>query len=129
MTEFAADTYQNEFLARDATQVDALVTVTASGADDVVAGPVAAELVIVDVSGSMKFPRTKIASAITATCAAIDCIRDGVQFAVIAGSDDARHVYPGDATLVTASATTRTQAKDTRRASSRPPVARRSDAG
>ena len=60
MTEFAADTYQNEFLARDATHVDALVTVTASGADDVVAGPVAAELVIVDVSGSMKFPRTKI---------------------------------------------------------------------
>ena len=112
MTEFAADTYQNEFLARDATQVDALVTVTASGADDVVAGPVAAEIVIVDVSGSMKFPRTKIKSAITATCAAIDCIRDGVQFAVIAGSDDARHVYPGDATLVTASATTRTQAKD-----------------
>ena len=103
MTEFAADTYQNEFLARGATHVDALVTVAASGADDVVAGPAAAEIVIVDVSGSMKFPRTKIKAAIVATCAAIDCIRDGVRFAVIAGADDARQVYPF-AGLETASA-------------------------
>jgi hypothetical protein len=110
MTQFESETYQNEYLARDATHVDALVAVTATGADDVVAGPAAAEIVIVDVSGSMKFPRTKIQAAVTATCAAIDCIRDGVMFAVIAGADDARMVFPSDG-LVAASPVTRAAAK------------------
>jgi hypothetical protein len=115
MTEFAADTYQNEYLARGATQVDALVAVTSTGADAMVAGPAAAEIVIVDVSGSMKFPRTKINAAVAATGAAIDCIRDGVMFAVIAGADEARMVYPGDARLVAASSATRAEAKDAAR--------------
>jgi hypothetical protein len=112
MTTFAAETYQNEFLATGATRVDALVSVTATGTGNAVRGRESAELVIIDVSGSMNFPRTKIRSAVAATCEAIDCIRDGVLFGVIAGDDDARLVYPDADELVPASPTTRQQAKE-----------------
>jgi von Willebrand factor type A domain/von Willebrand factor type A C-terminal domain len=112
MTNFRAETYQNEYLATGATHVDALVSVTASDTGDASHAHETAELVMVDVSGSMNFPRTKIKSAITATCAAVDCIRDGVLFAVIAGTDEARVVYPSDEKLVAASPTTRQHAKD-----------------
>jgi VWA domain-containing protein len=112
MTDFSAETYQNEYLATGATRVDALVSVTATGTGDAPHGHETAELVMVDVSGSMNFPRTKIKSAIAATCEAVDCIRDGVLFAVIAGTDEARVVYPSDEKLVAASPTTRQHAKD-----------------
>ena len=112
MTTFIAETYQNEFLAAGATRVDALVSVTASGTGNAPSAHETVELVIVDVSGSMNFPRTKIRSAIAATCAAIDCIRDGVLFAVIAGDDEGLVVYPGEEKLVPASPTTRQHAKD-----------------
>src|SRR5215467_10252012 len=112
MTDFSARTYQNEYLATGATRVDALVSVTASGTGDSPRGHETAELVMVDVSGSMNFPKTKIKSAIAATCAAVDCIRDGVLFAVIAGTDEAQVVYPGDDKLVAASPTTREDAKE-----------------
>ena len=112
MTTFVAETYQNEFLAVGATRVDALVSVSAAGTGTA-GGRESAELVIVDVSGSMDFPRTKMKSAVAATCEAIDCIRDDVLFGVIAGDDDARLVYPGGDKLVPASPTTRQAAKDT----------------
>jgi hypothetical protein len=112
MTTFVAETYQNEFLAVGATRVDALVSVSATGTGNIAGGRESAELVIVDVSGSMNFPRTKIRSAIAATCEAIDCIRDDVLFGVIAGDDAARLVYPGGDKLVPASPTTRQAAKD-----------------
>ncbi len=113
MTTFTAETYQNEYLAVGATQVDALVSVSASGSGAPAAtGPAAAEIVIIDVSGSMNSPRAKIRSAIAATIAAIDCIRDGVLFAVIAGTDEAHQLYPFEKTLVPASPTTRAHAAD-----------------
>jgi hypothetical protein len=111
MTTFDAKTYQNEFLAAGATRVDALVSVVATGTGSAAGDHASAELVIVDVSGSMNFPRTKIKAAIAATCAAIDCIRDGVLFGVIAGDDDARLVYPDAYRLVPASPSTREEAK------------------
>jgi von Willebrand factor type A C-terminal domain/von Willebrand factor type A domain len=113
MTRFAAEVYQNEYLPADGSEVNAIVTVTASGddGDGGAAGqPAAAEIVIVDTSGSMSVPKLKLNAARDATTAAIDCIRDGVAFAVIAGTDTARVVYPGEAFLATASATTREQA-------------------
>jgi Mg-chelatase subunit ChlD len=112
MTDFRAETYQNEYLATGATRVDALVSVTATGTGDTPRGHERAELVMVDVSGSMNFPRTKIKAAVAATCAAVDCISDGVLFAVIAGTDEARVVYPSDEKLVAASPTTREHAKE-----------------
>ena len=111
MTTFAAATHQNEYLADGATEVNAIVTVTAAGGADARGGHAgAAEVVIVDTSGSMGIPR-KIRAARKATSAAIDCIRDGVEFAIVAGSDQARMVFPESHGLVTADDTSRMAAK------------------
>jgi hypothetical protein len=114
MTTFTAETYQNEYLAEGATEVNAVVTVTATGGGPrAVDGPVrAAVIVIVDTSASMAFPRQKLTAAKAATCAAIDCIREGAEFAVIAGTDVARRVYPTDRRLAVASADTREAARE-----------------
>jgi len=110
MNRFTADVYQNEYLPADGTEVNAIVTIASAGG----AGPTqqaeAAEIVIVDTSGSMSAPRAKINAARDATGAAIDCIRDGVAFAVIAGAETARVVYPKGGSLVPASETTRAEA-------------------
>jgi von Willebrand factor type A C-terminal domain/von Willebrand factor type A domain len=134
MSSFTADVYQNEYLPLDGTEVNAIVTVSSSGAGEgpgegasageglgarVGAGPGAAagglpdaaEIVIVDTSGSMDVPPTKIMAAREATAVAIDCIRDGVAFGVIAGTARAHQVYPQDRALVPASETTRAEAK------------------
>ena len=112
MTTFTAETYQNEYLAEGATEVNAIVTVTATGSPDPVDRSVrAAVIVIVDTSGSMAVPGQNIRAAREATCAAIDCIRDGTEFAVIAGSDIARRVYPFDHALAIAGPHTRAAAR------------------
>ena len=111
MTRFVADVYQNEYLPVDGSEVNAIVTVSCAGGGGGSAGqPEAAEIVIVDTSGSMEVPRSKLRSARDATKAAIDCIRDGVMFAVIAGSHEAWMIYPTEG-LVAASETTREQAR------------------
>ena len=113
MTEFSAETYQNEYLAVGATEVDAVVRVSASGGDGSRSErPDAAEIILVDVSGSMKQPPSKIRAAREATAAAIDCVRDGVMFGVVAGTDSVREVYPGKGALVAASEATRAAAKE-----------------
>ncbi|HTU85811.1 MAG TPA: VWA domain-containing protein [Solirubrobacteraceae bacterium] len=108
MSPFTVDAYQNEYLTLGGSEVNAIVTVTADGSAG--AGrhqPEAAEIVIVDTSGSMDSPARKIKAAREATCVAIGCIRDGVAFAVIAGSDHPRVVYPAGGGLAIASAQTR----------------------
>jgi hypothetical protein len=111
MSTFTAEAYQNEYLPLGATEVNAVVTVTASDAEAPVPATTAAEIVIVDVSGSMGVPRAKLKAATRATAVAIDCIRDGVMFGVIAGNDTARAVYPQEGGLVPASPWTRQDAK------------------
>jgi hypothetical protein len=94
MTTFELTCAQNEYLSPGATQVDAIVTVTrhcTEGAIEPPSGP-RAELIIVDVSGSMG--GRKIKEAARAAAAAVDCIEDGVRFALIAGSHDARRLHP-----------------------------------
>lgn len=113
---FAVDIYQNEYLSAGATEVNAIITVTATGgaaASVSTAAPAgsAAEVIIIDTSGSMHVPRTKLSSAKQATAAAIDTLRDGVLFAVIAGTDEAKLVYPYHHDLATASEQTRAEAK------------------
>ena len=113
MTTFSAQTYQNEYLAEGATEVNAIVTVTATGSSRPVDGPVrAAVIVIVDTSGSMGVPGQNIRAAREATCAAIDCIRDGTEFAVIAGTEVARRAYPTDRPLAVADDETRAAARE-----------------
>jgi hypothetical protein len=89
MTAVTVDIDQNPYLAPGATRVDAVATVTATGAG---APADALEMILVDVSGSMA--GDKIRSARQATAAAIAELRDGVAFAVIAGDHRVRQVYP-----------------------------------
>src|SRR5690242_5328536 len=107
MSTFTVDAYQNEYLPLGGSEVNAIVTVTSDGAADPTGQPAAAEIVIVDSSGSMGAPKAKIKAAQEATRVAIDCIRDGVLFGVIAGSDTPRLVYAPGQRLIAASPDTR----------------------
>ncbi|WP_181798304.1 VWA domain-containing protein [Streptomyces sp. WELS2] len=114
---FSVDVYQNEYLPEGGSQVDAIVTVTATGggilggADSAPGRPSAAVAVMVDCSGSMDYPPAKMRGAREATAAAIDTLRDGTRFVVIGGTHVAQEVYPGGGRLAVADATTREQAK------------------
>jgi hypothetical protein len=115
MAQFTAEVFQNEYLAENGTDVHAIVSVTCSAAG--VAGKTgggAAEILILDTSGSMGTPRTKIQAVRAAAAVALDEIVDGTYFAVIAGTDAAQLVYPeeaAEALMVPMSAATRKKAK------------------
>ncbi|GAA3832171.1 vWA domain-containing protein [Streptomyces chiangmaiensis] len=121
--QFSVDVYQNEYLPEGGREVNAIVTVTATGGGTIGSavsaphlyspghGPSAAVAIMVDCSGSMDYPPTKMRNARDATAAAIDTLRDGVHFAVIGGTHVAKEVYPGGGRLAVADATTRDQAK------------------
>ncbi|MFD5117896.1 VWA domain-containing protein [Streptomyces sp. NPDC058385] len=121
--QFSVDVYQNEFLPEGGREVNAIVTVTSTGGGTVggaVAAPQfyaagrgadAAVALMVDCSGSMDYPPTKMRNARDATAAAIDALRDGVHFAVIGGTHVAKEVFPGGGRLAVADAQTRDQAK------------------
>ena len=69
MTTFTVETYQNEYLAEGGTDVDAVVTVAASGSGAGAvgnAGAEAVEIIIVDTSGSMDYPKDKIRADVQA---------------------------------------------------------------
>jgi hypothetical protein len=115
---FAVDVYQNEFLPQGAREVNAIVTVTATGSGGLAVpasrpadGPHAAVVIMVDCSGSMDYPPAKLRGARRATEAAVDTLRDGVAFAVVAGTHQAAEIYPGEGRLALAGATTRAAAK------------------
>lgn len=112
---FRVDVYQNEYLHQGASEVNAIVTVASGGTAQSsmpVAGNVAAaEVIIVDCSGSMDYPRDKMIAARRATAVAVDSLRDGVMFAVVAGTDQARLVYPQQGGLAPADTRTRAAAK------------------
>ena len=113
MIRFSAETYQNEYLAVAGTEVNAIVTVRAEGNDDAAIAtehsPTAAVIILLDVSGSMGTER-KLELAKRATATAIDGLRDDVMFAVIAGNESAKQVYPRRR-FATSSADTRVDAK------------------
>jgi hypothetical protein len=111
VTTFTAETYQNEYLAEGANEVNAVVTVTSTAGGGTTQPTTAAEIIIIDISGSMNYPATKLRAAQQATSAAIDCIRDGVWFAIIAGTKLAHQVYPAPGTLIPASGESRDEAK------------------
>lgn len=120
---FSMDVYQNEYLPEGGREVNAIVTVTATGGGTIGSavtaphlygpgqGPSAAVAVMVDCSGSMDYPPAKMRNARDATAAAIDTLRDGVHFAVIGGTHLAKEVYPGGGRLAVAGPITREQAK------------------
>ncbi|GAB3844362.1 VWA domain-containing protein [Dactylosporangium cerinum] len=108
-----AEVYQNRFLPAGSTTVNAVLTVAVSG--PAVAGTPdtsgAAQVIMVDCSGSMASPRHKIAEAIKATTTAIDTLPDGVAFGIIAGRSEATMVYPQTAVLAVADPRTRAEAR------------------
>lgn len=122
MTEsgFTVDVDQNQYLPQGGRDVSAVVTVT-SAADatgwDSLGAPAgsapagAAEIIIIDCSGSMDYPPAKIAEARAATLAAVDVVRDGVGFAVVAGTSTAWPVFPLDGRMAIANAASRSAAK------------------
>ncbi|MDA5283234.1 MULTISPECIES: VWA domain-containing protein [unclassified Streptomyces] len=116
---FSVEVYQNEFLPEGGRDVHAIVTVTSSGGATATAARVlgqdAAVVIMVDCSGSMEYPPDKMRGAREATAAAIDTLRDGTAFAVIAGTHVAREVYPGQGRLATADPASRAQAKESLR--------------
>src|SRR5215470_11918530 len=111
--DFTVDIYQNEYLPEGGRDVNAVVTVATAGTASAAPGPGAdsAEIIIVDCSGSMNNPPSKMAEARAATAAAVDVIRDGVAFAVIAGTHQATAIFPADGSLAVADARTRKAAK------------------
>ncbi len=123
--QFSVDVYQNEYLPEGGREVNAVVTVTSTGggtsggrppagagaAPGAGTGPSAGVVIMVDCSGSMEYPPTKMRGAREATAVAVDALRDGVSFAVVAGTHTAREIYPGNGGLAVADAATRAQAK------------------
>ncbi|MFG3345433.1 VWA domain-containing protein [Streptomyces sp. NPDC048018] len=118
--QFSVDVYQNEYLPEGGRDVNAIVTVTSTGGGTggaratplPAAGGSAAVVLMLDCSGSMDYPPTKMRGAREATAAAIDTLRDGTSFAVVAGTHVAKEVYPGDGRLAVAGGRTRAEAKD-----------------
>jgi hypothetical protein len=124
---FAFEINQNEFLAAGVREVHAVVTLTAAAADGGTSAAPAhgssaagvsgggldsVEVIIIDCSGSMDYPRTKMMASKEATKVAIDTLSDGAYFAVVAGTEGARVVYPGGGRLLRADYQTRAQAKE-----------------
>jgi hypothetical protein len=111
--EFIVDIYQNEYLPMGARDVSAVVSVTAADTASMALEPAAAaaEIIIVDCSGSMSAPQTKLNQARQATAAAIDVIRNGTAFAIIVGNNVALSLYPADGTMAIADPRTRQAAK------------------
>src|SRR5690606_12471596 len=91
--QFTIRVDQNKYLPVGGTEVHAIVTVEATGPLETVAQHAqAAEVIIIDTSTSMATER--IGEARKAAMAAIDTLRDGVHFAIIAGTTKATMVYP-----------------------------------
>jgi hypothetical protein len=112
---FTVDIDQNPYLPVGGSDVSAIVTVTAdaTGTGLAAAAPDggSAEIVIIDCSGSMDYPPAKLAEARAATAAAVDVIRDGTWFAIVAGTSKAWPVYPSDGSMAVAGERTRAEAK------------------
>lgn len=113
MTEQAQFTIrvdQNKYLPVGGTEVNAIVTVEATGPLHTIAPAAqAAEVIIIDTSTSMATER--ISEARKAAVAAIDTLRDGVHFAIIAGTTKATMVYPSRKEMATMTPETREAAR------------------
>jgi von Willebrand factor type A C-terminal domain/von Willebrand factor type A domain len=112
---FTVQIDQNPYLPVGGRDVSAVVTVTADAAGDELSWPDSAddsaEVIMVDCSGSMDYPPQKIMAARAATLAAVDVIRDGARFAIVAGTSTAWPVYPADGSLAVADERTRAEAR------------------
>jgi hypothetical protein len=90
------EVYQNKYLPLGSRVVDAVISVTVERGPAHGGMPTAAQVVVIDCSASMAFPRTKLPEAKRATAAVIDALRDGPIAALPPGCrDQARHPAHG----------------------------------
>ena len=82
--------------------MDAAISVTSQGAAGRAGPPTAAQVMMLDGSGSMAGSR--LAEAKRAIGVAVDTLHDGVAFAIVAGRCDAAMVYPPEPGMTPASA-------------------------
>lgn len=106
--EFALEVSQNRYRSTEDRAVDAILTLTA-GDLAVSDSTVAAEVILLDCSGSMNYG-DKIGFARRAAVAAVETLRDGTFFAVVQGTDHAEMCYPPTARMAVADASTRAEA-------------------
>jgi von Willebrand factor type A domain/von Willebrand factor type A C-terminal domain len=99
---------QQRFLPAGDREAHAIVVVDAAGLGP---APDQAEILLVDCSGSMGHPDTKMRAAQRAAAAAVDGLRDGTLFAVVQGRYDAAVAYPGEPGLAVADPATRQAAR------------------
>ncbi|MFD0683691.1 VWA domain-containing protein [Actinomadura fibrosa] len=112
LPEFTIRVDQNPYLPADGTEMHAIISVEArasAGARPGTPRGEAAEIIIIDTSGSMSYSG-KMAAAKRAAKAAVGVLRDGVHFAVVAGANQPRMVYPQQERLVRAGEKTRRDA-------------------
>ncbi|WP_051386057.1 vWA domain-containing protein [Actinokineospora inagensis] len=109
--DFGIQVDQNEYLPMGGGSMDAIITVTLTG--DTLGAPGVdrrmALVILLDTSGSMS--GSKIVQARRAVNAVIDDLPDGVEFAVVAGTQTATMVYPNTVGLAESSRATRKQAR------------------
>lgn len=73
-------------------------------------GPLLAQVLVVDCSGSMTWPQEKFRAARQAAAAAIRMLPDGTPFAVVQGTEDAVMAYPAQERMAVSSAEERRRA-------------------
>lgn len=109
---FALTVSQESYLSTSGSTMDAILTISGRdlGTGSAIA-PEAAQVILVDCSGSMSVPPTKIAAARRATATAIDTLRDGAYFAIVEGTEKAELKYPSVPHMAKADAQTKAEAK------------------
>lgn len=93
---FSLSSYQNEYLAAGVTEVHAIVTVDSTGEQPVATAADKAIVLLIDTSGSMSQPGSKIRAARQAAATAVSLLPDGTLFAVVQGTEGATMAYPPD---------------------------------
>jgi hypothetical protein len=111
--DFEMQISQNKYRSPTDTGMATVLTVTSLGRP--AAAPAApsvgaAVVILVACSGSMANPPLKMSAAQKATAAAIDAVRDGTRFAIVAGTHTARVVYPLTTEMAVAGPETRREA-------------------
>jgi hypothetical protein len=114
MADFTIECFQNEYLPAGSTQMHAVIGVTATGSASPPGGtqnssPERTEIIILDTSGSMQGER--LAATKAATSSLIDCLPDGVRFAIVTGTSTATVAFPPAPPLAVSTTETRDLAK------------------
>ncbi|HEX4703319.1 MAG TPA: VWA domain-containing protein [Pseudonocardiaceae bacterium] len=108
---FDVEVSQNEYLPDAGTMMDAVISVECKLDGGAPAGPPGSVAQVIMIDCSMSMTGAKLEEAKQATQVAIDTLRDGVEFAIVAGNHWARLVYPENGGLAVVSNSTRAKAR------------------